>query len=207
MALPEIIGISLPDFVTNEAEGITCLLQAGLCRIHIRKPSAPAWQVQRLMEEIPRDLRERLSVHYFPELVPQHEPGGAHQSRNHQIPAQHRGIKSCSCHTLEEVTQALGHYNYLFLSPIFNSLSKKDYVAAFAHDKLSAYLRQCDKKHTGIVALGGIQAANAATARQLGFDGIALLGSLWAHKENTLDIKTTLNNFNQIQQAWNNKNP
>lgn len=202
-----IIGISLPEFVPHEAEGITGLLEAGLCRMHIRKPTACPTQVQKLVKEIPQGLRNRLSVHYYPELIPQLGIGGAHHSFSHPIPIAYQGIKSKSCHSFDEVDQAVGPYQYLFLSPIFNSLSKSGYTAAFAYDELKEYLQHANRKHTKIIALGGIQANNIAQAHQLGFDGIAILGSLWALQNNTLDISTTLKNFTHIQQAWNNKIP
>jgi len=74
-----------------------------------------------------------------------------------------------------------GHWGpgltYGFLSPIFDSISKQGYAAAkFDPDHLRAALHRCQLP---IIALGGISPSNVGRAAELGFSGVAVLGSVW----------------------------
>ena len=85
---------------------------------------------------------------------------------------------SRSCHSLEEISDNLAVCDYLFLSPIFDSISKQGYGAAFDRKELEqAAARQLlqDK----VYALGGVCAENIGTLLQIGFHGAAVLGDLW----------------------------
>ena len=86
---------------------------------------------------------------------------------------------SASLHTLAAIPPAGPPclYSYAFLSPIFDSISKQGYVAAFDAADLAAALgapRECD-----LIALGGVTPATARAALGLGFDGVAVLGAVW----------------------------
>ena len=83
-----------------------------------------------------------------------------------------------SCHTLEEVHLNKLQSDYVFLSPIFDSISKQGYKAAFTE-----YILRCAHRDgiidDKVVALGGITPANARKAMTLGFGGVAVLGDIW----------------------------
>ena len=83
-----------------------------------------------------------------------------------------------SCHSLEELSAHKAKFDYLFLSPIFDSISKKGYSGRFTREQLLEARDNglIDKK---IIALGGITAGNIPIIRELGFGGVAVLGSVW----------------------------
>ena len=85
---------------------------------------------------------------------------------------------SVSCHSLEELSAHKAKFDYLFLSPIFDSISKKGYSGRFTREQLLEARDNglIDKK---IIALGGITAGNIPIIRELGFGGGAVLGSVW----------------------------
>ena len=85
---------------------------------------------------------------------------------------------SVSCHSLEELSAHKAKFDYLFLSPIFDSISKKGYSGRFTREELLEARDNglIDKK---IIALGGITAGNIPIIRELGFGGVAVLGSVW----------------------------
>ena len=85
---------------------------------------------------------------------------------------------SISCHSLEELSAYKAKFDYLFLSPIFDSISKKGYSGRFTREQLLAARDNglIDKK---IIALGGITSGNIPIIRELGFGGVAVLGSVW----------------------------
>jgi thiamine-phosphate pyrophosphorylase len=113
-----------------------------------------------------------------PDLVQLDGVGGVHlNSRNPQPPAGFDGLVSRSCHTLDEVA-ADRTSDYLFLSPIFDSISKEGYRSAFT----PATLREAAARGLlgeRVAALGGVRPELLPTLRDLGFGGAALLGCIW----------------------------
>ena len=85
---------------------------------------------------------------------------------------------SFSLHSFEEIENLPCSLDYAFLSPIFQSISKQDYPSAFSKNDLVNFF-QLRKSTTPIVALGGIREENLEQLQQIGFVGIALLGSIW----------------------------
>ena len=85
---------------------------------------------------------------------------------------------SASLHSLEDVARVdAACFDYVFLSPIFDSISKAAHPAAsFDSAALAATLAACS---VPVLALGGVAPATAARARALGFRGAALLGCVW----------------------------
>ena len=92
-----------------------------------------------------------------------------------------QGIKpdlvSYSAHGFTEVQHLPFHTDYVFLSPVFDSISKKGYRAGFDDPEiLKAFLANSQQK---IIALGGINQERIQTCNELGFDGYAMLGHIW----------------------------
>ena len=86
-----------------------------------------------------------------------------------------QGHVSRSCHSLEEVKQYKNACDYVFLSPIFDSVSKQGYVSAFAYETLKQASGDgiIDGK---VVALGGVTPDKISRLRSLNFGGAAMLG-------------------------------
>lgn len=96
-------------------------------------------------------------------------------------PARAPGLTaSASLHTLADVAAVDGSlYDYVFLSPVFDSISKAGVAAApFPRDALAAALARAAP--VPVLALGGVDGANAAAVAAAGFGGAALLGCVWA---------------------------
>ena len=85
---------------------------------------------------------------------------------------------STSFHALEQLAQPWGSaLSYAFLSPIFDSISKAGHSAAeFDRGQLSTALAAAP---IPVMALGGVMADNIKEARRMGFDGVAVIGSVW----------------------------
>lgn len=165
-----LIAITKPEFWAGEAPAIMRLLEeGGFWRVHIRKPGAQTSEVERLILAIPPRLRPRLTVHYHFELA--QLVGGVHlNSRNPSPPQGWMGLVSRSCHSLDELT---AEANYLFLSPIFDSISKPGYRAAFSAEELRG------KVDGRVFALGGVTFEQLPYIQELGFGGAAMLGAAW----------------------------
>jgi len=175
-----LIVITEPQFVTNEATIIAQLLHWGVDLIHLRKPESSADDLAKLIEAIPTVYHNRLVLHDHFDLATHFTLHGLHLNRrNSVLPPNHKGTVSQSCHTLDEVKACKTKYDYVFLSPVFNSISKLGYTSAFTPKALSEAKKQglIDQK---VVALGGITAANIDKTKYYGFGGVALLGDIWS---------------------------
>ncbi len=174
----KLLAITREEFFAAEAEAVARMLDGGYARIHLRKPSATETELRRLIERVPIRYYRRLSLHDHHALAVEYGIGGIHlNSRNPEPPAGFSGIVSRSCHRIGELTlhPAL---DYLFLSPIYDSISKSGYKAAFTRDEL---LKAAEKGviDSRTVALGGIRPEHLSDLAALHFGGAAVLGFAW----------------------------
>lgn len=173
------ITITSPEFLSGEAIFIDKLFLQGLDLLHIRKPDAPLEAYKRLLLQIPKQWYSRIVLHEHFDLAEKFGLHGIHLNRRcSQVPDSFRGSISCSCHTLEEVKKQKASKDYVFLSPIFDSISKVGYHAAFSPTSLkqAAMENIIDEK---VIALGGITANNIFLVKEWHFGGVAFLGDIW----------------------------
>lgn len=175
----EWIVITSPGFLQGEADFINKLFNHGLDRLHLRKPGADIGECRRLLDGISREWLPRIVVHDNFGLCREYGLGGVHlNGRNPMAPPNHEGSVSRSCHSLEEISRYKGECDYLTLSPIFNSISKQGYMAAFEPEQLAA-ARDSGLIDSRVIALGGVTLENIPRVRELGFGGVAILGDVW----------------------------
>lgn len=175
----EWIVITSPGFLQGEADFIDRLFNHGLDRLHLRKPGADIGECRRLLDGISREWLPRIVVHDNFGLCREYGLGGVHlNGRNPMAPPNHEGSVSRSCHSLEEISRYKGECDYLTLSPIFNSISKQGYMAAFEPEQLAA-ARDSGLIDSRMMALGGVTLENIPRVRELGFGGVAILGDVW----------------------------
>jgi thiamine-phosphate pyrophosphorylase len=172
----------------DEAHVLTQLLAQDLGRLHLRKPGWPAAQLEALIQALPPQVYPRLVLHAYPELVRKYQLGGLHLTERARAAARRRPALlpgqtlSTSFHSLAEISRARRHYDYVFLSPIFDSLSKAGYTSNFNLGGLRRALPALAARpgyHAPVLALGGIEAQNISQVRQAGFAGAAVLGAVW----------------------------
>lgn len=175
----EWIVITSPGFLQGEADFIDRLFGHGLDRLHLRKPGADIGECRRLLDGISREWLPRIVVHDNFGLCREYGLGGVHlNGRNPMAPPNHEGSVSRSCHSLEEISRYKGECDYLTLSPIFNSISKQGYMAAFGPGQLAA-ARDSGLIDRRVMALGGVTLENIPRVKELGFGGVAILGDVW----------------------------
>ena len=173
------ITITSPDFLSGEAIFIDRLFSQGLDLLHLRKPEASIEAYKQLLLQIPKQWHRRIVLHEHFELSEQYKLHGIHLNRRcSQVPNAYHGSISCSCHTIEEVIAQKDSKDYVFLSPIFDSISKVGYHAAFSPTSLkqAAIENVIDEK---VIALGGITVNNIPFVKEWRFGGVALLGDIW----------------------------
>ena len=171
----KLIAITAEKFIDNEAETINALFEAGLERLHLRKPHASANECERLILSIGSKWYGRISLHDHFGLAKKYGIGGLHlNSRNPQPPTGFAGILSRSCHSMEEAAREKHKYDYVFLSPIFDSISKNGYTAAFHRGALQAAARN-GSIGDNVIALGGITPERIEEAAACGGGGFFCL--------------------------------
>ena len=170
------IAITPEHQVSGEADIVTTLLEGGIDYVHLRRPDATEVEMRRLIEAIPGRLHGRLRLHSHFALVDECSLAGAHlNSRNLSYTGNH-GTITRSCHSLEEVVDASG-YEYVTLSPVFDSISKQGYNAAIS---IADFARL--RPPTKVIALGGVTPDRFAMLHDVGFAGAAMLGYIWEAK-------------------------
>lgn len=168
-----IIVFTSPAHIESESDKIVRLLDHGVDIIHLRKPEGGYEDLRRLIAEIPASYHHRLRLHDHFSLAKEFDIGGFHlNSRNPNLP-DYAGPVTKSCHSIGELRHT-AMFEYVTLSPIFDSISKTGYRSRFDLDRLSDDLAG---KH--VVALGGVTPESFLVLRRKGFYGAALLGYIW----------------------------
>ncbi len=170
------IVVTSPSFFDGEDLFIKTLLASGVDLVHLRKPEGDRRRCEQLLAALSDDERRRVVAHDFFELATPYGLGGIHLNRrNSEKPHGFAGTISCSCHSLDEVRLRKDEFDYLFLSPIFNSISKEGYQSAFSEQDLdeAARLGVIDDK---VMALGGVTPMAIPLLRRWHFGGAAMLG-------------------------------
>ena len=109
----------------EEDKIITALFEEGLDTLHLRKPGTAPMFAERLLTLIPEQYHKRIVVHGHFYLKEEYKLKGIHlNGRNPNLPEGYKGHVSCSCHSLDEVKERKSSCDYVFLSPVFNSISK-----------------------------------------------------------------------------------
>lgn len=176
----KLIAITSPSFLEGEDVFIPRLIDWGVDLVHLRKPDGTVEACERLLKNIPSTYYNRIVVHDFFELQADYGLRGIHLNRrNPNPPDGFSGSLSRSCHSWEEVKQAQEVCDYVFISPIFDSLSKQGYRSAFSPEELERAAQE-GLIHEKVVALGGVCAGNLPQVGRYGFGGAALLGDLWS---------------------------
>lgn len=187
------IVITPPDFIADEARLVRLLFDEGLDTLHLRKPRSTAEECARLLDDIIADSRRhgvapeqrlrRIVLNDHHELCARYGLQGVHlNSRNPATSLGKPFTVSASCHSLGEVAERRATLDYVFLSPIFDSISKQGYGAAFSPDELAEAASQglIDQR---VMALGGVDLSCIGILRKLHFGGAAFLGDVWNRRE------------------------
>lgn len=199
----KLILMTTPYFFVEEHQILNALFDEGLDILHLRKPNTEPVYSERLLTLIPECYRKRIVVHDFFYLKNEYKLKGIHLNhRNPELPPKYKGHISCSCHTPEEVMLHKKKCDYVFLSPIFDSISKEDYSSTFTKADLQVLARQkvIDRK---VMALGGVDLENMATVKALGFGGAVILGDIWNRFSihSTENFKELIAHFRRLRKA------
>ena len=102
---------------------------------------------------------------------------------------------SSSFSNLSSLYNDANNYDYVFLSPVFDSITKSGYQSSFSQHNLAVALMKTKHK---IMALGGIQPNRFDSIKEMGFAGMVLSDALW-NSDNSVDMfKSALAKLKQV---------
>lgn len=175
----KLIVVTAPRFFVEEDKIITTLFEEGLDILHLRKPETPAMYSERLLTLIPKKYHKRIITHEHFYLQEEFNLMGIHlNARNSKEPHDFSGHISCTCHSMEEIQNKKHFYDYLFLSPVYDCITKEKVASGFTAEELreAGRSRIVDSK---VMALGGITPEKILELKDFGFGGAAVMGDLW----------------------------
>jgi len=189
----ELIVIAKPTFFKQESLMVNQLFEAGLAVFHLRKENADEAAYRDIIEGILPEYHPQIALHHYHALAKDYNINRIHHTESfrknggeQELPQNF--IFSTSIHQLSAIG-AIQQYKYGFFGPVFNSISKPGYQSVIP----SGF--QLEKK-TGqpkIIALGGIGIKEIGVVKEMNFDGVALLGSIWNN------LSEALNTFKKAQ--------
>lgn len=214
LTLPRVFLITAPESVPNEGPLINKLLIRSKCVLHMRKPEAPIELFSSLLDSIDRQHHHRIMIHSHHSLAKDYGVMGLH------TPAWMRQDASASCtkhetaqlfdspnlcsstslHSLDEInSNGWFRQDYVFLSPIFDSLSKKGYKSAgFDEGALSSAIYRA--RPLRVVALGGVTGDRIEKVARMGFHGVAVIGAVW---ESRMGPEAAMDQLEQeVRDVW-----
>jgi thiamine-phosphate pyrophosphorylase len=194
-----VIVISNPTPIDHEHRIINALFDEGLSIFHLRKTTYSVKELDQLLVKIDRQHHGKVAFHQHHELAERFGSKRLHfteQDRKKHM----QSVKSMdwnsytlstSVHEVDAYSALPDVFDYCFLSPIFNSISKPDY-----HSMITPDFKLPVKSKIKIVALGGISSSGVPDLKKYDFDGIAVLGSIWG------DTTKAIANFKKLQKEW-----
>lgn len=209
---PTIIVMSDTKDLDGEHQIINELFESGLEILHIRKPKYSTNEMRIYIEKINKKYRSRVVIHSHHELCIPLKLRGIHLTERHRKKNFFRSwilmqwIKfrrpdiavTASYHSPNSLLKHNPGYTYIFLSPIFDSISKIGYKNTFNDDTLEVALK---KTTFNVIALGGVDYSKLEKVKEFGFNGCALVGSIWHTANPVSEFKRILDKWNLLENS------
>lgn len=185
----KLIVFSNHDKLHSETKHVVQLFENGLQTFHLRKPGFSAEDLTEYMNQIPEDFHRKIVLHTHHKLAKKFHFKGLHFTRTHRkkkyasrykfflFKMKHPNLAiTRSCGKVHQIEDLSSRYSYVFLYPIFESISKKAHAGIFSERQLRNTL---SKTSQNVIALGGVDETKFEELHELGFKGVALLGAIW----------------------------
>ena len=193
-----LIVISNAKTTTAEINAVVSMFRDGLNHFHLRKPKASRKELEDYLDQIPAEFHGRVILHSHHALAGKYQVGGVHLGRRHRKKSmrnwwRRRKLKmrlpnmrlTRPFHRLSRLLDNEESYSYVFLSPVFEGITKKQHAAGYSERKLSRVL---PRLKDDVIALGGVDASKVDQVISMGFDGMALWGALWENEAHALSV-------------------
>jgi len=206
----KLIVLSSPKNNPAEPEIVTQFFKNGLEIFHLRKPRFSQKEMERYLNLIPGEFFNRIVIHSYHKLAVKYNLRGIHLTRRHRKQKFKTWLKTkyvksknpdititASFHSLESLFEDQSNYDYVFLSPIFDSISKGNYQGRFSGHNLEVTLSKTQQK---VLALGGVDIDKLAEIKEMNFAGMVLHGAIWQSKD-PVEAFRNINKACQVNQT------
>ncbi|MDR1884528.1 MAG: thiamine phosphate synthase [Prevotella sp.] len=193
----KLIVVTSENIFEGEADLLNRLFERGMDVLHLRKPSASEDEIRKLLLQTDRKFHDRIVLHDRFALTGSFCLKGVHLNSRHPVrPQTPVSSLSRSCHSLGELVDIAG-FDYVFLSPIFDSISKAGYTQAFTEEELLE-AKAGELINDKVIALGGVHIENIPVAKGYGFGGVAVSGALWSDLPKDKKERTLMKRFYEL---------
>src|ERR1019366_1006443 len=205
----KLIVISSSSSIENEARIVTELFEAGLETFHLRKLKLSTQRMKELIQQIPQHFHNRIFIHSHHNLASTFKLGGIHLTSTHKkkkyrtwlsiklIRLKNPDIKiTTSFKTIGHLfdTDQKSDYSYVFLSPIFESITSK-FQSGFTEYSLHSAIQ---KTKFDVIARGGIDILSIEKANRINFKGLAFYSSIWKSKDPVAEFNKIIEKFKEL---------
>lgn len=202
----EVSLFSWPEHLAGEADFVAACVDNGLTTFHLRKPNWTYQQTYAFLSALsPQVLRTVVLHHHFELRHPFPVIKGIHFSSHHPVFAHQHLLRerewlfTTSVHQFDEIDRLPPELHIVFISPVFDSISKTNHSSNFQKSELQTFLN-AKPRPPFYYALGGINLDNIAEVKVMRFDGLGILGAVW-HIFSNKNRENALTYFKAIQQA------
>lgn len=206
----KLIVISNSGIVENEAIIVTKLFEAGLETFHLRKHKISTKKTKEFISSIPAHFHNRIVVHSHHNLARYFTLKGIHLTKTHKkrrfrtwlmlklikLKNPHI-IITTSFDTIGKLFETNSNYNYdyVFLSPIFDSITSK-FQGGYTNYSLKSALTKSVHK---VIARGGVDINAIEKAHEIGFEGLAFYNSIWKRKDPVAEFNNIIEKFEELK--------
>lgn len=180
----ELSLFSWPDTLEGEIALTKACIHQGLSVFHLRKPNWSYQQTEAFLKGLTAEEQATVILHQHPDLRLFYPIKGIHFSSyqplkryGHIFPEEPLSF-STSVHSLSEANELPEGFSMVYISPVFDSISKSNHFSIFDKSSLEAFLKNKSSK-ARYYALGGIDEHNIQQAAAIGFGGAGVLGAVW----------------------------
>ena len=204
----KLIIISPSERKDSELPCLLKMFEEGLQTYHLRKVKFSTRQLKNFIAEIPEKYHRRIVIHTHHELAMKFNLKGVYISRAHKKRKLRTSLRmawfklrkrklhvSATCRSIEDILDYDSKYDYMLLSPVFDSLSG-NFQAGFTEHNLGHALKMTKYK---VLARGGASVENIQKANELGFAGVAMQSSIWKTKNPLEAFKKVKEKFNELK--------
>jgi len=182
----QLFVITQPENFKDEEKFISQLLELGVSGIYLRKGIYSSTYISEILKKVDTKFHQKLIIpfSFYGENGFQNIESIIHFKEKERtkenlskVPAD--GILSTSIHDLNELEILADKFKIVFYSPVFESISKPNYKPKISLEELTTNLKPQSSNFKQLIALGGITEQNILQVKDAGFNGAALLGSIW----------------------------
>jgi thiamine-phosphate pyrophosphorylase len=208
----KIVLVSDFNEIPRETFLLNALFDAGLECFHLRKRDYSMDKICNYLDHISPVYYERIVIHSHFDLVESYGLRGVHFKKNYTLhdflldmaitanEARNRYRHlSHSVHSLNEIKSNTFAFNYLFLSPVFDSISNKGYNSKIKIQAIRKFFKE-EPNRQEVIALSGITADKVEHIAEAGFNGLGLLGYIWVRYKEDGNVAAAVQRFQLVQQ-------